>query len=114
MAKGEYPMELNIVTLIISMVLFFVLFFGIGILLNMLLKMSWVMAIIYPIIALLIVDEVRFIEYFRNSKASFSELADRLSSLASADILILSSGLGGALLAGIVIKLLRKSGYNMF
>ena len=107
-------MELNILTLIISMVLFFILFFGIGILLNMLLKMSWVMSIIYPIIAILIVDEVRFIKYFRNSKDSFIDLAERFSRLALADILILSSGLAGALLAGVVIKLLRKSGYNMF
>ena len=107
-------MELNILTLIISMVLFFVLFFGIGILLNMLLKMSWVMAIIYPMIALLIVDEVRFIEYFRNSQDSFSNLTERFGQLATADVLILSCGLGGALLAGVVIKLLRKSGYNMF
>jgi hypothetical protein len=107
-------MELNMVTLIISVVLFFVLFFGIGILLNMLLKMSWVMSIIYPIVAILIVDEVRFIEYFRDSKESFVDLVNKFSQLEPADIIILSSGLGGALLAGVAIKLLRKSGYNMF
>ena len=72
------------------------------------------MSILYPIIALLIVDEVRFIEYFRNFKDSFVDMAERFSTLAPADVLILSSGLAGALLAGVVIKLLRKSGYNMF
>jgi hypothetical protein len=106
--------ELNILTLIISMVLFFVLFFGIGFLLNMLLKMSWIMTILYPIIAIFIVDKVRFIEYFRNSKESFIDLGNHFSRLAPADIMILSSGLLGAITAGLVIKLLRKNGYNMF
>jgi purine-cytosine permease-like protein len=98
----------------ISMLLFFVLFFGIGFLLNMLLRMSWIMAIIYPLITVFIVDKVRFIEYFTNSKVAFSELGGKISSLATADLLILSSGLAGAIVAGVVIKMLRKSGYQMF
>lgn len=105
---------LTIVTLIISMVLFFVLFFGIGFLLNMLLRMSWIMAIVYPLIAIFIIDKVRFIDYFTNSGDSFAELGERISRLAAADVLILSSGLAGAILAGIVIRLLRKKGYQMF
>ncbi|RHW42871.1 hypothetical protein D1B31_03280 [Neobacillus notoginsengisoli] len=96
------------------MLLFFVLFFGIGFLLNMLLRMSWVMAVIYPIVVLLIVDEVRFIDYFTNSGEAFSELGHQLSSLASADIIILSSGMAGAIAAGLAIRLLRKNGYQMF
>ena len=99
---------------IISMLLFFVLFFGIGFLLNMLLRMSWIMTIIYPLFTVFIVDKVRFIEYFTNSKAAFSELGEKLISLATADLLILSSGLAGAIVAGIVIKMLRKNGYQMF
>ncbi len=99
---------------IISMLLFFVLFFGIGFLLNMLLRMSWIMAIIYPIITILIVDKVRFIEYFTNSKYAFSQLGERIISLATADLLILSSGLAGAIVAGIAINMLRKNGYQMF
>jgi purine-cytosine permease-like protein len=105
---------LTIVTLIISMLLFFVLFFGIGFLLNMLLRMSWIMAIVYPLIAIFIIDQVRFIEYFTNSGEAFSDLGQKLASLAMADVLILSSGLAGAILAGIVIRLLRKKGYQMF
>jgi ABC-type multidrug transport system fused ATPase/permease subunit len=111
---GGNLMELNIVTLIISMLLFFVLFFGIGFLLNMLLRMTWVMAVIYPIIAIFIIDKVRFIEYFRNSKESFVELGNLLMSLAPADMLILSSGLAGAIAAGFTMKVLRKKGYAMF
>lgn len=107
-------MELTIATLIISMLLFFVLFFGIGFLLNMLLRMSWIMAIVYPIIAIFIIDDVRFIEYFRNSSESTSELGQKLLNLAPADVLILCSGLAGAVVAGFTIKLLRKRGYQMF
>ncbi|WP_042461178.1 YuiB family protein [Neobacillus dielmonensis] len=106
--------QMNIVVLIISIVLFFVLFFGIAFILNMLLRMSWIMAFVYPIVAIFIVDKVRFIEYFTNSGHSFQELGQRLSSLATADILILLSGLAGAIAAGFTIKQLRKSGYQMF
>ena len=101
-------MQMNIVVLIISMLLFFVLFFGIGFVLNMLLRMSWIMAIIYPIIGFLIIDEVRFIEYFTNTLASLAGLFSRFTQLAPADLLILACGWGGAIVAGVAIKALRK------
>lgn len=107
-------MEMALPVLFISMILFFVLFFGIGFLLNMLLRMSWIMAIIYPIIGIRIIDKVSVSEYFTNSKIAFSELGQRIISLQPADMLILSSGMLGALLAGVVIKMLRKRGYQMF
>lgn len=107
-------MQMTIFVLPISMLLFFVLFFGIGFILNMLLRTSWIMAIIYPIFAILVIDKVRFIDYFRNTMDSFSSLASEMSQLATADILILSSGMAGAIGAGITIKLLRKKGYQMF
>src|SRR5690606_19323889 len=114
MCKGRNKrMQMTIFVLPISMLLFFVLFFGIGFILNMLLRMSWIMAFIYPIVAILIIDQVRFIEYFRNSKESFAGLGTELGSLEIADVLILSSGMAGALAAGITIKLLRKKGYRM-
>ncbi|WP_243290444.1 YuiB family protein [Bacillus sp. FJAT-47783] len=105
---------LSLPVLLISMLLFLVLFFGIGFLLNMLLRMSWIMAIIYPIVCIFIIDEVRFIEYFRSPSNSFQALGEKVSSLAVADLLILFSGLVGAILSGIVIKMLRKRGYQMF
>ncbi len=105
---------LSLPVLLISMLLFLVLFFGIGFLLNMLLRMSWIMAIVYPIVCIFIIDNVRFIEYFQKPGASFSALGNKILSLALADILILSSGLIGAILSGIIIKMLRKRGYQMF
>ncbi len=107
-------MELTIVTLIISMLLFFILFFGIGFLLNMLLRMSWIMAVVYPVITIFIIDDVRLIEYFTDTAEAFQGLGNKIVSLAPADITILTCGFAGAVAAGYVIKLLRKKGYQMF
>ncbi|MDQ0155327.1 YuiB family protein [Robertmurraya andreesenii] len=99
---------------IVSMLLFFVLFFGIGFILNMLLRMTWIMAIIYPIVVILFVDKVRFSQYFTNTKSAFQDLMVSFANIALLDILILSSGLAGAIVAGITIRILRKRGYQMF
>ncbi len=100
--------------LIISMLLFFVLYFGIGFLLNMLLRMTWIMTIIFPIVVIFIVDDVRFIDYFRHTSESFTALGTKFSHLALADLLIIGSGLAGAILSGIVMRILRAKGYRMF
>ncbi|GAA0326603.1 YuiB family protein [Bacillus carboniphilus] len=109
------PMDaMSIPAIIISVVLFFVLFFGIGFLLNMLLRMSWIMAFLFPVISILIIDDVRFIEYFTSPGESFSLLWGDLINLHILDIIILTSGFLGAITAGIVIISLRKRGYRMF
>lgn len=90
------------------------MFFGIGFLLNMLLRMTWLMAIVYPIVVILIIDEVKVFEYFTNPGYSFGLLGEKIMSLHAADIIILASGLVGAIISGFVIKLLRKQGYQMF
>ena len=100
--------------LIISILLFFILFFGIGFLLNMLFRSSWIMVILFPIVFIIIVNETKLIEYFRNPGISFSNLGRTLHPLHTADIIILSSGLLGAVLAGVVIRILRNKGYQMF
>ncbi|WAA11883.1 YuiB family protein [Fervidibacillus halotolerans] len=107
-------MQISIVHVLISIVLFFVLFFGIGFILNMLLRMTWIMAILYPIVVLLIVDEVSFTDYFTNPKESFSNLAENIFLLTPTDIIILFFGFLGAILSGYVMNLLRKKGYRMF
>lgn len=105
---------ISIPQLIISVLLFLVLFFGIGFLLNMLLRSTWLMAFIYPIIVISIIDKISFFEYITSPVDSFTALGPKLTSLQIADILILSSGLIGAVLAGLVNKLLRSKGYQMF
>ncbi len=96
------------------MVLFLILFFGIGFLLNMVLRSTWVMAFIYPIIVILIVDNVGFFDYLTAPAASFSMLLSDLGALHFVDVLVLTSGFVGAIVAGIVIKMLRVRGYQMF
>ncbi|CAM4153673.1 YuiB family protein [Lederbergia lenta] len=107
-------MQMAIPVMLISMLLFFVLFFGIGFILNMLLRMTWIMAVVYPIIAILIIDRVKFSEYFTNPGNSFSELGDIISKLAVADIAIVLSGFAGAVVSGITMRVLRAKGYRMF
>lgn len=104
----------SIIQLILSMLIFLVMFFGIGFLLNMLLRSTWFMAILYPIVVIFIVDDVSFLDYFFKAGTAFPALGHKLVSLQVADILILASGLVGAIVAGIVMKILRKMGYQMF
>lgn len=76
--------------------------------------MTWLMAIVYPIIVILIIDEVRIYEYITKPAYAFGLLGDKIAALHTVDVLILSSGLVGAILSGIVSKMLRKQGYQMF
>jgi hypothetical protein len=105
---------MSIPVLLISMLLFFVLFFGIGFLLNMILRKTWVMTILYPLICMIIIDKVSIFDYFSNPSGSFASLANHIASLGKADMIILTTGLAGALLSGITIKSLRQKGYQMF
>ncbi|GKV56927.1 putative membrane protein YuiB [Sporosarcina sp. NCCP-2222] len=106
--------QISLVEVILSVLIFVVMFFGIGFLLNMLLRMSWLMAIIYPIVVILIIDEVKFYEYFTKPAYAFNALGHKIMALHAVDIIILTSGLVGAIISGIVIKALRKQGYQMF
>lgn len=106
--------SVSLVQLIISVVLFFVMFFGIGFLLNMLLRMTWLMAIVYPIVVVFIIDEVSFLDYMFKPGSAFPALVDKIQALQVVDVAILSGGLAGAIVAGIVMIILRKNGYRMF
>lgn len=106
--------DVSVVQLIISIVLFFVMFFGIGFLLNMLLRMTWLMAIIYPVVVVLIIDEVSFLDYIFKPSVAFAKLLEKFQALHLVDMLILAGGFGGAVVAGFVMIALRKAGYRMF
>lgn len=85
---------MSISQFIISIPLFMVLFFGIGFILNMALKTTWLP--IYASIGLVIGSWIY------------------LGQLKIVDIIILSSGVIGAILSCIAIHTLRKRGYRMF
>ncbi len=80
----------------------------------MVLRSTWIMAVVYPVIIVLIIDNVGFTEYFTSPVASFGDLGQTFIALKLVDILILLSGFAGAIIAGIVIKMLRVRGYQMF
>ncbi|SDY02348.1 MULTISPECIES: YuiB family protein [Salimicrobium] len=105
---------MDIVQFAVSILLFFVLFFGISFLLNMVLRMSWFMLFVFPLIVLLIVDDFPLNRYFREPVGALSDVWSSILALSVFDIIILLSGFLGTLAAGIVIRLLRKNGYQMF
>jgi hypothetical protein len=107
---------MHIAQLLVSMLLFFVLFFGIGFILNMLLRATWVMALIYPVVVILIVDEksIKFFDYFISPSKAYPSLLQQFIQLQIPDALILSMGLLGAIISGLAIKMLRVRGYQMF
>ncbi|MGP4040571.1 YuiB family protein [Gracilibacillus sp. D59] len=102
------------IQLFISVLLFFVLFFGISFILNMILRQTWLMAFVFPVIVMFIVDTFPFSTYFTDPGYAFSTLWNELITLGVQDAIILSSGFIGTIVSGIVIKFLRKNGYQMF
>jgi len=107
-------MSLSLPQFFLSILLYAVLFFGIGFIVNMLLKTTWLMAIIYPIITILIIDQRSTLDYITEPGVAFAALGKRLASLAPSDYTVLLMGLVGALISGITIKMLRSRGYTMF
>ncbi|GLY09626.1 YuiB family protein [Pseudobacillus badius] len=105
---------MHIAILLVSVLLFFVLFFGIGFLLNMLLRMTWIMAVLYPLVTIAIVDGISTFDYIFHASESFSALGTKIVSLKLPDIVILASGFIGALTSGVTMKFLRQKGYQMF
>lgn len=85
---------MHIVQLFISIPLFLFLAFGIGFILNMLIKTTWLPLIVYLMLIIYL-----FI---------------RMGALLPVDYIILASGLAGAALSGVVIRILRAKGYRMF
>lgn len=63
---------MDIIQGIVAAVLFFVLFFGIAFILNMLLRMTWIMSFIFPIVVILIIDDVSFMSYLTEPDIAIS------------------------------------------
>lgn len=102
------------IQLIVSVILYFVIFFGISFIVNMLLRQTWLMTVVYPFIVLLIVGDSKLSHYFIEPGTAFSNTFSQFSTIEIADVIILMAGLFGAIVSGIVIKILRKTGYQMF
>ena len=122
------------IQLFVSVILYFVIFFGIAFILNMLLRKTCLMTFLYPIVMLLTVDNISLkqfddvnldhplliledmslLTYFTNPIKAFYTVFIKLLHITPIDIIILSSGLAGTIVSGIVIKILRRNGYQMF
>ncbi|HLR03675.1 MAG TPA: YuiB family protein [Virgibacillus sp.] len=102
------------IQLIVLIILFFVIFFGIAFILNMLLRRTWLMSFVYLVIVWFIVDKVSISEYFTHPGNAFRTGFSNLLNITPVDVVILGAGLLGTIVSGIVIKFLRKSGYQMF
>jgi len=72
------------------------------------------MVVLYPFVIFAIVDKISTAMYFTDPATAFSKLITGLTHIHTADILMLGSGWIGAIVAGFVIRNLRRSGYSMF
>lgn len=87
-------MQVNIYQFIVSIPLFLVLAFGLGFIINMIFKSTWFPSYVYVIIVAILVY--------------------RSGGLNMLDAVILIAGLAGVILSGVVMRMLRKRGYQMF
>jgi len=104
----------SIIQIFVSILLYFVMFFGIAFILNMLLRRTWLMAVLYPFIISIVVADSTLGEYFTQPRTSIPDTFQTMVSLPVMDIVILTFGFIGAIVSGVVVKMLRKSGYQMF
>ena len=63
---------------------------------------------------LLIMEDMSIFTYFTNPIKAFYTVFIKLLHITPVDIIILCSGLAGTIVSGIVIKILRRNGYQMF
>lgn len=104
----------RLIQLIVSVILYFVIFFGIAFILNMLLRKTWLMAFAYPFVMLFILSDNTFGAYFSKPGTAFANVQSTIATFNAIDMIVLLSGLAGTIVSGIVIKMLRRTGYQMF
>lgn len=80
----------------------------------MLIRKTWFMSVIYPFFVLFIVDKISVIKYVTNPIYAFKTAFSELMLITPVDIIILTSGFVGTILAGVTVKVLRRMGYQMF
>ncbi|HLQ72857.1 MAG TPA: YuiB family protein [Bacillota bacterium] len=105
---------MSVIQLLLSVILYFVIFFGVSFIINMLLRLTWFMSFVYPIFVVLVVDKIKTSAYFIEPKQAFSTAYSHIIALGLGDIIILTAGFAGTIVAGFVMKWLRKNGYQMF
>ena len=105
---------MHIIQAVIGAILYLVIFFSIGFVLKMLLKKTWTLVFIYPIFVIMMIDNVKLSSYTTETSTALANVYERVLGLQFLDVFMLGFGLLGAILAGVTIRYLRKSGYSMF
>lgn len=105
---------IGIVQLIVGSLLFFVLFFGIAFIINMLVRQTWVITLLYPLIIIVVVGKYSFFDYFTQPGNAFPAIIDIFTRMTLIEAVNLIFGFIGTVVAGMVMRALRKSGYQMF
>lgn len=72
------------------------------------------MTILYPFVIILIISGNGLSDYFVKPGEAFTTIQETISNITIDDYIILSGGLIGTIVSAIVIKKLRKGGYQMF
>lgn len=98
----------------LAILLFFIIFFGISFILNMLLRSTWIMSILYPVVIYFFIHKVPIKTYVQNPGEAFSQAFENILQIQLLDAIILLTGFLGTITSGLVIKILRRSGYQMF
>src|SRR5699024_12002118 len=96
------------------MLLYFVIFFGVAFILNMLLRQTWLMAFLYPIFVVIMVDNQSTTEYFKAPKGAFNHALDRIVVLTPADITMLTDSFTVTIVLSFVIKFIRRIFYHIY
>lgn len=80
----------------------------------MLVRQTWIVTLLYPIIIIIIVGDYSFFEYFTEPNNAFPAIIDIFTRMTLVEAINLIFGFIGTIVAGIVMRALRKSGYQMF
>lgn len=72
------------------------------------------MTFLYPIVIIVIISGNGLTDYFVKPGEAFATIRETVSGITLDDYIILSGGLLGTIVSAIVIKKLRKGGYQMF
>src|SRR5699024_9616770 len=113
-AKGAVLLIKQVIILILKVHLNFIIICGIVFGLNMLMRRRCIESSLYSIIIFSIVGDISNNEYFPTIYKDKLVTLHKMISLPVMDIVILSSEFVCTLVFGIVVSLLRKSGYRMF
>src|SRR5690625_7326340 len=80
----------------------------------MLVRQTWVITLLYPFIIILVVGKYSFLDYFTQPGNAFPAVLEIFTSMTLVVAINIIFVFIGTIVAGIVMRALRKDGYQMF